>query len=128
MLQLQQEDPALTHVFAALRDDPTDNVIHEPAQQHHYGYKYILQPGQALRVQQLLLDRTVNALAPIPVVLPATLQRPAIRFLHEGLAHIGTVLAWPHATGGLAYLKTLNPTAPSAGDAPSEKHPITEQR
>ena len=90
MLQLQQEDPALTHVFAALRDDPTDNVIHEPAQQHHYGYKYILQPGQALRVQQLLLDRTVNALAPIPVVLPATLQRPALRFLHEGMAHIGT--------------------------------------
>jgi hypothetical protein len=38
------------------------------------------------------------------------------------------VLAWPHATGGLACLKTLNSTAPSAGDAPSEKHPTTAQR
>ena len=74
MFQLQQEDPALTHVFATIRDDPTENVIHEPVQHHHYGYKYILQPGQALRVQQLFLNRTVNALAPIPVVLPATLQ------------------------------------------------------
>jgi len=90
MLQLQREDPALSAIFSSIDADSTVPIYHRPTNPQHYGYQYILNPNSALRVQQLKRDgSSINPSSPVLIVIPSVLQPAALRFLHEGMAHIG---------------------------------------
>ena len=63
---------------------------HQPTQKGHYGYQYILRHGEALRVKLLgQVKETVYKNSPERVVIPKSLQLITLRFLHEGVVHIG---------------------------------------